>query len=73
VQVGPVALEIQHRVEHQLAGGMVGHLAAAVDAEQGQGRIGGIEAQVLRAGAAAQGVARLMLEQQHRLQRLRFG
>jgi hypothetical protein len=45
----------------------MGHLAAAVDAEQGQGRIRRIEAQVGRVGAAAEGVAGLVFEQQHRL------
>ena len=65
VQVSAVALQIEHRVEHQLARSVVGHLAAAVNAMQGQGRCGGIEAQKGLRSAAAQGVAGLMLKQEH--------
>jgi len=65
VQVSAVALQIEHWVEHQLARGVVGHLAATVNAVQGQGRCGGIEAQKGLRCAAAQGVAGLMLKQDH--------
>ena len=70
VQVGFMALQVQDRIEHQLAGGVVGHLTAAVDAVEGQGRIGRIEAQVGRTRATPQGVTGFMLQQQHRLRSL---
>ena len=64
VQIRPVALQVEHRVEHQLTRGVVGHLAAPVDAVQGKGRRLGREAQVGVAGPPTQGVAGLMLQQQ---------
>ena len=60
-----MALQIEYRIEHQLARGVVGHLATAVNAVQGQGRGGGIEAQEGLRGAATQGVSGLVLKQEH--------
>ena len=59
-----MALQVEHRVEHQLARGVVGDLAAPVDAKQGRRRLAWIETQEGLAGAAAQGVTGLVLEHQ---------
>ena len=65
MQISAMALQVQHRVEHQLARAVVGNLAAAVDAVQGQGRVGGIKAQKAWVGATAEGVAGLVLQQDY--------
>ena len=72
VQVGAAATQIEHGIKHQLAGGVMGHLPATVDAVQGQGWSGRIEVEVLQAGAAAERVAGLVLQQQQRLGRPRI-
>lgn len=62
-----MALQVQHRVEHQLARAVVGDLATAIDPEQGRGRVGRIEAKKGGIGAAAEGVAGVVLQHQQRL------
>ena len=73
MQISAMALQVEHRIEHQLARGMVGDLTAAVDAKQRVGRRRGVKAQKGRIGAAAEGVAGLMLQQQHRLRSVWIG
>jgi hypothetical protein len=67
-----MAAQIEHRIEHQLAGGVVGDLAAAVDPVEGERGISRIEVEMLEAGAAAQGVAGLVLQQQQGLRSIRI-
>jgi hypothetical protein len=60
-----VALQIEHWVKHQLAWGVVGHLAAAVNTVQRQWRAAGIKTQKGLRSAPTQGVTGLMLKQEH--------
>jgi hypothetical protein len=60
-----MAPQIQHRIEHQLARHVVGHLATAINAMERQGWRLRIKAQVGLAGAAAQGVAGFLFHKQH--------
>ena len=67
VQIGRAALKVQHRVGHQLAGQVMGHLPATIDPVQGCRWVGGIEVQVLLASTTAEGVAGLVLKDPDRL------
>ena len=67
VQIGPAALKVQHRVGHELAGQVMGHLPAPIDPVQGCRWLSGIEMQVLLAGTTAEGVAGLVLKDPDRL------
>ena len=60
-------LKVQHRVGHQLAGQVMGHLPAPIDPIQGCRWVSGIEMQVLLAGTTTEGVAGLVLQDPDRL------
>ena len=67
VQIGRAALKVQHRVGHQLAGQVMGHLPAPIDPVQRCRWVSGIEMQVLLAGTTAEGVTGLVLQDPDRL------
>ena len=58
--------KVQHRIGHQLPGGVVGDLPSPVDAMQGSWRILGIKAQVIFRRSATKGEARRMLKKPNR-------
>ena len=72
VQVSAVALQVEHGVEHQLAGGVVGHLAAPVDPQQRQRRGSGVKAQMVLTAPSSQGVTGLVFEQEQRIRPLQI-
>ncbi len=58
--------KVQHRIGHQLPGGVVGDLPSPVDAIQGSWRILGIKAQVIFGRTTTKGEARRMLKKPNR-------
>ena len=67
VQIGLMALQINHRIGHQLARHVMGDFTAAIQPVQRCRRICRIEMQVLEAGAAAERVSSRVLQQQKQL------
>ena len=62
-----MALQVEHRIEHQLPRAVVGHFTAPINPKERCRGVFRIKAQEGRIRAAAQGLAGLVLEQQHRL------
>ena len=62
-----MALQINHRIGHQLARHVVGDFTAAIEPVQRCRWMLRIEMQVLEAGAAAERVASRVLQQQQQL------
>jgi hypothetical protein len=58
--------KVQHGIGHQLPGGVMRHLPAAIDAMQGGWGIFGIKAQVIVCRSASKGEARRMLKKPNR-------
>ena len=71
MQVSAMAPQVEHGIQHQLPGGVVGHLPAPVNPQQRQGWRGGIKAEMALTATSAQGVTGLVFEQQQRIRPLR--
>lgn len=63
MQIGLMATEIQNRISHQLTRGVMGHLAAPVDAVQRCRRLKRIKMEMSFAGTSAEGVTTGVLQQ----------
>ena len=69
-KVGAALVQVEHQVDHALAGAVISELAAAAGAEDGE-PVGRDEVLVLGAGAG--GIERRMLHQPDKLRRLARG